>query len=368
LTSADLGSLDVGSPVYFRRLQVGQISAYDLDPGGRGVTLRVFVNSPYDRFVAPDTRFWHASGIDVTLDTTGAHVSTQSLISILIGGIAFETPDASVQQPAAAAHTAFTLYLDRAEAMKRHDRIVDKYMVNFSDSVRGLTVGAPVDFEGIVVGEVTGIYTGFDPATRKISIPVELNLYPERFTSRYLSGKKGGRLSEDPKALTDYLVNQGMRVQLRTGNLLTGQLYLALDFFPDAPKAKVDWAQSPPQLPSVPSPLQSLQDSLARLVAKLNGVPFDAIGKNAQQTLQTANAMLARLDTEVTPQARDALAAARTAIDSANSALQPDSPLQQNASDAMRELSRSAAALRMLADYLERHPEAIVRGKKGQSP
>jgi paraquat-inducible protein B len=364
LKSADLGSLDVGAPVYFRRLQVGQISAYSLDPDGKGVTLRAFINAPYDRFVQSDSRFWHASGFDVTVDTNGIRVESQSVVSIVIGGIAFETPSESLQQTAAAEHTSFTLFENRTEAMQRHDRIVDKYVVNFAGSVRGLAIGAPVDFRGIVIGEVTAIYTRFDPKTRQFSIPVEINLYPERFTSRYERGAGGGgRLTQDPKAMANFLVSRGLRFQLRTGNLLTGQLFVAADFFSDAPKAEINWAATPPELPSVASPLQSLQDSISRLVTKLNGIPFEAIGNDARQTLAAANALLTRLDKEVTPQARDTLVAAHTALDSANDALKPDSALNQNTNDALRELARTAAALRTLADYLERHPEAIVRGK-----
>jgi paraquat-inducible protein B len=168
--------------------------------------------------------------------------------------------------------------------------------------------------------------------------------------------------------LADFLVEHGLRAQLRTGNLITGQLYIALDFFPDASKAKVNWAANPPELPATPGALQSLQESLTRLVAKLNGIPFDAIGKNTQQTLTSANALLTRLDTQVMPQARDALASAHTALDSANSALQPGSEIQQNTGDAMRELARTAAAFRTLADYLERHPDALIRGKQEGRP
>ncbi|PCE32221.1 PqiB family protein [Burkholderia ubonensis] len=367
LKSADMGSVDVGAPVYFRRLQVGQVVTYALDPDGKGVTLRVFVNAPYDRFVTADSRFWHASGIDVALSPDGLRVETQSLVSIMIGGIAFETPVDSLDQPVAATGAPFTLFHDRAEAMKRHDRIVEKYLVNFTESVRGLAVGAPVDFRGVTVGEVTGIYTRFDRETRKFSIPVEFNLYPERFTSRYRTGVKGGRLSQHPEQLANVLVEHGLRAQLRTGNLLTGQLYVALDFFPDAAKATIDWAASPPEIPAIAGSLQSLQDSVTRLMAKLNGVPLDKIGNNAQQTLASANLLLKQLDT-VVPQARDTLASAHSALDSANSALQPGSELQQNTGDAMREIARTAAAFRTLADYLERHPEALVRGKSEGRP
>jgi len=368
LKSEDLGSLDVGTPVYFRRLQVGEITKYDLNPDGKGVTLRVYVYAPYDRFVQADTRFWHASGVDVSLDTNGLRINTQSVISIAIGGIAFETPEDSLAQPAATADSTFTLFHDRAGAMKRQDRIVHHYAINFTESVRGLVVGAPVDFHGIVVGEVTGIYTHFDPASRKFSIPVEINLYPERFTSRYRKGGPGGTVSDRPRELGDFMVAQGFRAQLRTGNLLTGQLYVALDVFPNAPKTKIDWSQTPPELPSIPGNLQSLQDSATHLIAQLNAIPFGSIGQDTRSVLQTATSLLTRLDAEVVPQAHDTLASARVALESANSALAPESALQQSTADAMRELARTAAALRTLADYLERHPEALVRGKTEDRP
>jgi paraquat-inducible protein B len=368
LKSVDMGSIDVGSPVFFRRLQVGEITAYDLDPDGRGVTLKVFINAPYDKFVQSGSRFWHASGVDVSLDTGGLRVNTQSLVSILVGGIAFETPEDSLAGPAAATNTTFVLFHDRANAMKRQDRIVHRYAVAFSETVRGLTVGAPVEFRGIVIGEVTGIYTRYNPATRKFSIPVEINFYPERFTSRYRSGAGNGSVSDNPRELGDLLVAQGLRMQLRTGNLLTGQLYIALDFFPNAPKSKIDWSQNPPEFPSMQGDLQSLQQSLTRVVAQLNNIPFGPIGQNTKDMLRNATSLLTRLDSEIVPQARDTLVSAHSALDSANTTLGPDSALQQNTSDAMKELARTAAALRSLADYLERHPEAVVRGKKEELP
>jgi len=367
LKSEDVGSLDVGSPVFFRRLQVGEITAYDLDSDGRGVTLRVFINAPYDKFVQMGSRFWHASGVDVSLDTGGLRINTQSLVSILVGGIAFETPEDSLAQPAAATNTTFALFHDRANAMKRQDRIVHKYTVAFGESVRGLAIGAPVEFRGIVIGEVTAIHTRYNPATRKFSIPVDINFYPERFTSRYRAGGDGG-VSDNPHELGDMLVAQGLRMQLRTGNLLTGQLYISLDFFPNAPKAKIDWDQSPPEFPSMQGDLQSLQQSLSRVVAQLNTIPFGPIGQNTKDMLRNATTLLTRLDSEIVPQARDTLVSAHTALDSANTTLGPDSTLQQNTSDAMKELARTAAALRSLADYLERHPEAVVRGKKEEQP
>jgi paraquat-inducible protein B len=376
LKADSMGSLDVGAPVYFRRLQVGQVTAYKLDPDGAGVTLRVFVNAPYDKYVKPGTRFWQASGIDVSLDTSGVKVNTESLVAILVGGLAFQdppvpdrpSPAAAASEPEASSLSEFELFGSREEAMKRHDSIVDTYVFNFKESVRGLTVGAPVDFRGIVVGEVTAIFTRFDQETRQFSIPVEVHLFPERFTSRYQSGATGSRLVApgDRHAFAQMLVDRGLRGQLRTGNLLTGQLYVALDFFPTVPKATVNWDKYPPELPTTPGGLQSLQASITDLIAKLNKVPFEGIGKDLRKTLQDASALLKTIDTGVAPDARATLTSARTALDSLNRTLQPDSALTTNSLDTMRELSRAAASLRALADYLELHPEALLRGKPAE--
>ncbi|CAN7726249.1 intermembrane transport protein PqiB [Paraburkholderia hospita] len=365
LKGEDIGSLDVGSPVFFRRLRVGQITSYQLNAGGKGVTLRVFINAPYERYVKDDTRFWQAGGVDVSLDTSGVKVDTQSLVAILIGGLAFQTPEETADQPEAAVHTEFTLFHDRAEAMKRHDRIVDTFVLNFTESsARGLIVGAPVDFFGVVVGEVSAIHTRFDPVTKQFSLPVEIYFYPGRFTSRYRSGGAGGRVTANPRQLVDYMVAHGLREQLRMGNLLTGQLYIAADFFPTAPKAEINWSATPPELPTVPGGLQSLQGSISNLRAKLNKIPYEGIGKDAEETQADAATLLEQLRTEVTPQARGTLAAAQTALNSAKSVLQPDSTLQQGTTDALSEVARTAAAFRTLSDYLERHPDALIRGKR----
>ena len=363
LKSKDMGSLDIGSPVFFRRLQVGQIVSFALDADGAGMTLHVFVNAPYDKFVTNDTRFWHASGIDVTLDTTGVKLNTESLVSILVGGLAFEDAPDATDRTAAAALRQYDLFVGRTEAMKRHETIIDKYVLNFKESVRGLTVGAPVDFRGIVVGEVSAINTHFDQAKKEFSIPVEVNIYPERLISRDTSGVSNSRISSGRKEMADYLVSKGLRAQLRTASLLTGQLYIAIDFFPAAPKASVDWSASIPLLPTVPGNLQGLQDSITSLVAKLDKIPFEGISNDLRKTLGDADTLVNTINTDVAPEAKATMASARETLALANRALQPDSPLQQSTTDTMRELSRAAASFRELAEYLQRHPEALIRGK-----
>ena len=191
--------------------------------------------------------------------------------------------------------------------MKRHDKIVDTYVFNFKESVRGLTVGAPVDFRGIVVGEVAAIYTRYDPVKKEFSIPVEMRYYPERFTSRYESGNKGGRVVRGPSQGCGVAGRQGASRPVENRKPPDGQLYIALDFFPNAPKATMNWDATPPEIPTVPGGLQSLQDSVTALVAKLNKIPFEGIGKDVRQTLHTADTLLKTLDTSVAPEARATL-------------------------------------------------------------
>jgi paraquat-inducible protein B len=382
LRAEDIGSLDIGSPVYYRHLQVGQVAAYELDKDGRAVQITVFINAPYDRFLSGNSRFWHASGIDMAFDAQGVRLKTESLVSMALGGIAFATPLDEPEPAAIAADTVFTLYRDQTQAFKTPDRLADTYLVVFDQSVRGLQPGAPVDFRGIVVGEVAAINTQFDPETKKITVPVEIKFYPERFTSR-LRGGKSRRLPKNSHFMAD-LVERGLRAQLRTGNLLTGQLYVALDFFPDAPRAKMDLAKAPPELPSTPSALQDLQTTLIALVNKLERLPLEQMTADFSRTLESLDRVARRLDTELAPQAKSAIAdtretlaelrkalaeanktmgdASRT-LSAAERSLAPDSPLFSDLTDAAREFSRTAQTLRALADYLERNPQALLRGK-----
>jgi paraquat-inducible protein B len=154
LRAEDFGSLDIGSPVYTRHIQVGQVVGYDLDNDGKGVTIGVFINSPYDKHVNPNSRFWFADGFDVTLDANGLKINTQSVISILLGGLAFETLPDMPGEPPAAEGTTFRVFADRGQAMKALYTGFETFVLEFKESVRGLTIGAPIEFRGINVGEV----------------------------------------------------------------------------------------------------------------------------------------------------------------------------------------------------------------------
>src|SRR5215471_2677703 len=381
LRASELGSIDAGTPIFFRKVSVGQVVAEALDKGGSGVTFTIFVNAPYDQFITPSTRFWNASGIDVSLGASGLEIRTESLVSILVGGIAFEaTPDAGPESPAAA-NTEFTLFPNRLEAFKIPDVVVDTYLLVFDGSVRGLSPGAPLDFRGVTVGEVVKIGVSVDPTTLKFTMPVLVKLFPERLASMQFTGKKI-TVSESPAvrlSRTKLLIDKGLRAQLRSGNLLTGQLYIALDFFPDAPKVKGDLtAKKPPEIPTIPGTFEELQNNLANVVKKLDKLQIEEIGadtrkliasldetlKRVDTLLQGADTLVKRVDSDLMPDLRRALDTAGATLNSANAVLGSESPLQSDLRQTLMEVNRTLAAIRAPADTLERNPESLIRGKQ----
>ena len=181
--------------MYFRRLQVGEVIGFKLAKDGTGVSFRIFVRAPYDRFVTAGSRFWNASGVDVALDAAGFRVQTQSLISILLGGIAFQSPPDVQPGPPSEPNTEFTLFANQGEAFEHPDTVAETYLLLFDESVRGLSVGAAVDFRGLVIGEVTAIGLDIDPAKMEIRSPVEIRIYPDRLRARLLKSGKPGRRS-----------------------------------------------------------------------------------------------------------------------------------------------------------------------------
>ncbi|MBN2751523.1 MAG: MCE family protein [Rhodospirillaceae bacterium] len=360
LRAKDIGSLDVGSPVFFRRIQVGHVESFKLEMDGQQIALGVFVKSPYDDFVTPDTRFWHASGLDLRLDSSGIKLQTQSVASILMGGVAFETPSGATE--IAAEGTTFGLSGDRDDALKAPDGDPITIVVRFSGSVRGLAVGAAVDFRGVRIGYVQSIRIAYDTKTDTYNAPVVMVVYPDR-----LHGM--APLVGDPRHRAADLVRRGLRAQLRTGSLLTGQVYVALDFFADAPPARLRAAEGDlPELPAMPGEMEEIQQQVRAIVKKVNAIPFDAIGTEVQTALVRVNATLKHLDSLSTTAQKDILPEMREALKTITQTLAGDAPMQQDTRAALRALTDAARALTSLADGLDQRPESLLRGKKETSP
>jgi paraquat-inducible protein B len=361
LEAKDLGSLSVSSPAYFHHIQVGRISAIALNPDGHGVTLNLFIDSPYDRFVTEDTRFWHASGVDVNFDSSGVHVQSQSLTTILAGGIAFEAPPGSVARVPSEENSRFSLALNRAAAMKPANGITESYVLYFGESLRGLAPGAVVDFRGVEIGEVVAINVQYERDSEKFQFPVLINIYPERLQSRLSKG--GDRPVTQSHPFIARLIEQGFRAQLRSASLLTGQLYVALDFFPRAAKVRSLPELTPMPLPTIPGNLEQVQNSIISVAHKLDELPLDKIAQDLDATLVSLNSFLGNADHIVLPEAKSTLSQARGTLLEAQHALTPESSLQSDLHSTLLSVGRAADSIRTLADYLDKHPESLIRGK-----
>jgi paraquat-inducible protein B len=396
LKASDLGSLDIGSPIYYRRLPVGQVIAYELAPDGNSVEIKVFVKAPYDTYVYPETRFWSASGIDVSVGADGVNVRTESLVALLIGGLAFDIPPFEPASAPAAANTVFTLYRDRTAAMKAPDAIARRYVLHFNESLRGLAVGAPVTFLGLPAGEVTSVGLEFDPAKANVRPRVVITYFPERLMT-YATTKPDGRgaaavpadeqkrrdllrrlIAERGGFLKRLVEERGLRGQLKSGSLVTGQLYVSFDFHPDAPKVKLDLSQDEPELPVVPGTLVALEEKLTRLVDKIDKLPLEEIAgglkkdlESLDQTLKSADKLVSDADLKLVPELKATLddvhrtlgAVERAANSADTSLLGSNAPAQQELRDALQEFAKAARSLRVLADELEGQPSSVIRGK-----
>jgi paraquat-inducible protein B len=372
LHAHDAGSLQVGSPVLFHRVKAGEVIAYRVDPDGSGVTLRIFIDSPYERFVTTAVRFWHASGIDLTLDAAGLRVQTQSAVTVLEGGLAFETPPNSTLAPPAPVGTQFELFSDRASAMRHPYTDIQHYRMYFKESLRGLSAGAPVDLHGIHVGEVSGFGIEYDQDKGIFRFPIDVDIYTEMLREHYIAGATRAiyTTKAGQQEIVDRLVAAGMRARLKSGNLVTGQLYIDLDFVPHAPRTAINWNTPRPLMPSVDGGLNALADKLGDIATKLDQVPVDQISAQLLQTLQQlqgtlrgTSALVGHLNDDVTPEVTAALGSARQALKAVESTLSDASPLQSDLRDALKQLSHSARTLADLSDYLEQHPESLIRGK-----
>ena len=396
LTAPTLGSVSPGAPIYFRGIDIGQVLGYELAKDSRSLDISIFVKEPYHDLIHVNSRFWNASGIGFATTASGVELQVASLQALLVGGIEVDTPLTEQRTEVADAGARFPLYPNqRALAQAQFTEKVP-FLVYFDGSVRGLSPGAPVEFRGITIGSVTGIGMEFDQDTSRLRIPVSIEIEPQRIipdvTAKDLQTNQNRNMAE--------LVRRGLRAQLQTGNLLTGELFVDLTFVRDAPPAELDRSGPVPVIPSVPATLEALQASVTAILNKLASIPVeDLIGSlnrtavgldrivNAPgiqngaatlgATLASLQGVIARLEADSGPLLGSLTGAAQTAsttmrdLQAAVASIQRNlgsgSALTNNAENMMQELTRAARSIRVLADYLERNPDALLRGKSGGS-
>ena len=368
LHAARAGSLAIGAPVYFRQFPVGRVIDENLLPDG-STRVTVFVEAPYDNFVKPVTRFWNASGIDVKLGADGLNVQTESLAAVLAGGLAFDDgPIEALFFTAGGMPGEFSLYKNEIEAMAPPDGDPHYVRMRFAQALRGLEVGAPVEFVGVNIGSVVAVDLGYERQDKSFPVIVTAKLYPRRMGQAYEALAEQGKTEsvETLAAFVGTLVSRGLRAQPRSASLLTGKLYIALDFLPASPRAAFDASIRPLELPTVNGTFQELEASVGRLMTKVNDLPLEQIAADLHTDLKDLHETLSELHGRVLPSAVDTLSALHSTLDSAERTLDVESPLQRGLTETLSESRSTLQAVRELADYIDRHPEALLRGRRPQ--
>jgi paraquat-inducible protein B len=368
LGTHDLGSLSAGAPVYFHRFQVGRVIDEHLDDSTGDARIVVFIDAPHDRDVTPATRFWNASGVDLDLSADGLKVRTQSVATVLAGGIAFADapigPDANVAGPGA----DFRLYRNEEAAMAPPDGEPHFIRMRFEKPLRGLAVGAPIEFVGVEIGSVTSIDVGYEPKTQHFPVFVTGKIFPRRMGLAYTMLHASGRADtdDDLAKLAGQLIAHGLRVQPRSGNLLTGRLYLALDFVPAPAKVSFNPAARPVELPTLEGNMGELQAGIAHVVKKLEAVPLDRVVHHLDEDLTDLHGTLGHINDQLLPSATQTLGTMHEALENVDELLTADSAFRSNLEQTLGDVQRTLLSFRALADYLDRHPEAFIKGRSAE--
>ncbi len=382
LSAARLGSLNPGSPIYFRQIKVGQVVNYKLDDNGKNVGVNIFIESPYHQFVRKNTRFWIASGIDLQLTADGLRINTESVVSLMIGGIAFAAFPSENLEPEAEEHAHFTLYETRDAAQDDQYTAKNEYFIEFNESVRGLSEGAPVEFRGLRIGSVSGIELKQDFENLNFSTMVKISFERQRLALP-------ADIENDINKRLNRMIKRGLRAQLKTGNLVTGQLFVDIDYLANVPPATISSFKNLNVIPSVPSTSQRLMQDIAQFVKKLDQLPMKEIGENLQSSLKGIDQLVNNpelqnmfrslqriltevevttqtLNTETVPEVNNALKDMQNLLNNMRGWTSTDSTLYHDLGETLNNISEAARAVSDLANLLERHPEALIQGKESE--
>src|SRR5271166_3471059 len=386
LKASRLGSISVGSPVFYRDLDVGEVLGWDVADMAEYVTIRTFVRAPYDSYVHDETRFWNASGVSVKLAGTGVEVQMESLKALVLGGIAFETPEAETHAATTTENHVFPLFADRDAAHNASYTRKLPMISYFPGSVSGLAAGSEVTMHGLKVGQVTDVRLAYDAAKDTVLAPVRYEVEPERIIG------VGQRIYKTDQDTVEAVLSKGLRASLQSASLITGQQVVALDFDPDAPLVPVTMEGKDFVLPTTEGGgFAGLASSASDLLGKVNSIPFDQIGKSLNGILKSVNdmtqgpqlkkaltdlsamiasaqAMVQRLDTkqlpELTSGLEKTLTSANKLVLSLDTGYGDNTKFNRDLDRLLAQTTDAVHSIRALTDLLARHPEALIKGRQ----
>jgi len=385
LKSKRIGAVSVGSPIFFRDLNVGEVLGWDIADMAEYVTIHAFVRAPYDSYVHDQTRFWNASGVSIKLGGTGVEVQMESLKALLLGGVAFETPAADINTAETSDNHVFPLFADRETANAASYTRKIPAISYFPGSVSGLAPGAAVTVHGLKVGEVTDVRLTYDAAKDVVLAPVRYEIEPERVIG------VGKRVFKTDEESMDALLKKGLRASLQSANLITGQQNVALEFDADAAAAEVSMDGPDFVVPATEGAgFAGLTASATELLNKVNQMPFEQIGKNFDGILKSVNdaaqgpqlkkaltdlsgmiasaqTMIRNLDTKQLPELvsglQKTLTNANKLVLSLDSGYGDNTKFNRDMDRLLAQANDALRSIRALSDLLARHPEALIKGR-----
>jgi len=376
LHAPELGSVTRGAPISYNGVNVGEVEAYSLASDGQSVTMTAFVRWPYDRLVHSQTRFWNAGGVDLSVGTQGVRLRAGSWQELLVGGIAFETPREVLEGPPSAQGTNFDLYENRVAALRalRGPGLV--YVADFSGNVRGVGLGSPVELQGTEVGEVQQAHLRYDSERRSLVTEVTFWVDPEKVQILGMPDPDGAERSAVVSEWLDQLVRRGLRAAVTDESWLTGSKLLALDMVEDMKPGRMQRSGGLIRVPTAgSSDLAGVLRSARGLVSHLEQATSGPALAHALRSLDHTLTRLDELTREVSPDVKSLVAslrrtsaAAQDTMGTVQGLMGNNVPADSDVPQLLREVTAAARAVRELADYLDRHPEALLRGRGKDSP
>lgn len=367
LTSSQASSITAGDSVLYNGYKVGRVESMEFDPDDRKLHYAIFIDAPYHDLVDNHTRFWDVSGISLSAGADGFKVETGSVDTILLGGVAFGLPPGIDKGGPVKNDDVFKLYGSYEDILQNPFSEGAHYVVSFSESVKGLLPGAPVEYRGIPIGRVERIMLkesmeySMKHGTRGQGddIPVLIYLEPGRLE---LPDEEES-LKELHKAIR-LGVRNGMRGSMETGNLLTGAKYINITYYAGVDEAEVGDFLDYPTIPTIGTGLGLMEVKLNAILDKINALPLDETVDNANSTIATLNSTLESLNKlvedegtrELPEQLNETLADLRNVLEGFSS----DSAAYQSINSSLLRLNRTLGNMESLTRTLTDKPNAVV--------
>jgi paraquat-inducible protein B len=363
LVTRESPSLGPGNPVLYHGYKVGRVESMKFDPEEKILRYKLFIDAPFHKLVDSSVRFWNQSGVSVSLNADGLAISTGSLETILLGGVAFDTPPGVPSGNPVESGAEFKLYGSFKDIQENPYRYGLYFVAKFTDSLRGLKPGAPVEYRGLNIGRVERLMLREAVSLREAgtgqALPVLLYLEPAR-----LSGQDTPEMVDVMRQGIEAGVKNGMRATLASGNLITGALYVEIDYYPDAPPEPMETFMEYDTIPTMSAGLRRIEHQVSTLLDKLNALPLDTTVTDANEALSELTGTLAAarkiLEDDKTQALTSELQATLVDLRAVMAGFAPESEAYQSMNSSLLQLNQTLNNLNSITRTLSDQPNAVV--------